>query len=58
MDIKFEKSDIERYEEQVNVKVDAVGNYGHRVFKEDGVCVSEWLVAELMVEWGRIVKLL
>lgn len=42
MGIKFEKSAIERYEKQYNVKVDSVNNYIKRTFKEDGL--RNWMV--------------
>ena len=37
MGVQFEKSAIKLYEEQFNVRVDAVDKYVKRVFKEDGL---------------------
>ena len=42
MGIQFEKSTIQLYEEQFNVRVDVVDNYVNRTFKEDGQ--FNWLV--------------
>ena len=58
--IQFEKLAIEtyEYEEQFNVKVDSAGNYGKRVFKEDGLC--DWMVgsrADGVIGLGYIIEI-
>ena len=58
MGIQFEKSAIELYEKQCNVKVDSVGNYVKRVFKEDGLC--NWMVGgrvDGVIGFDRVIEI-